>query len=59
MKCPKCGGRFSEVVKNRPRDDGRVLTRRRECLKQACKHRWSTVEFESQKVVAYLPKAGR
>jgi len=58
MKCPGCGG-SSSVLATLTRDGGRAIRRRRQCLVTACKHRWTTIEFEARKVVAYLPKSGR
>jgi transcriptional regulator NrdR family protein len=55
VKCPACGG-LSEVLKARSRDRGASVRRRRQCLKRACKHRWTTIEFEAARVVAYVPK---
>jgi transcriptional regulator NrdR family protein len=55
MKCPRCGG-HSEVLKNRGRDGGHAVQRRRQCLVMACKHRWTTIEHEARRVVAYVPR---
>lgn len=58
MKCPRCGC-SSEVLKNLPRDGGRTIRRRRQCIGRGCKHRFTTIEFEAQKVTAYVPKGHR
>lgn len=55
MNCPACGG-MSEVLRNAKRDGGSAIQRRRQCLRRECKHRWTTIEHEARKVVAYVPR---
>lgn len=38
MKCPRCGS-LSQVLETRSPE------RRRECMAEKCRHRWSTVEI--------------
>ena len=42
MKCPRCLSSNTSVIDSRDVDDGRVIRRRRSCLK--CKHRFTTYE---------------
>lgn len=55
MTCPQCGG-MSEVLRSEKRHGGTAIARRRQCLKRACKHRWTTIEHEATRVVAYVPR---
>lgn len=54
MKCPECRA-DSEVIDSREMPDGCAVRRRRQCLAPA-KHRWTTHEYETQRVAAYVPK---
>lgn len=42
LRCPKCGAKRVIVQNTDVRTDGRVVSRRRECIE--CHHRWSTLE---------------
>lgn len=42
IKCPKCSHGESKTVEGRPRHNGLIFRRRRECKK--CGFRWTTLE---------------
>jgi transcriptional repressor NrdR len=44
MKCPYCCHRESKVLDSRPTEDDREIRRRRECLNQKCRRRFTTYE---------------
>ncbi len=44
MKCPFCGFTESKVIDSRPTDEGEKIRRRRECLNQDCRKRFTTYE---------------
>lgn len=55
MKCPKCGA-HSEVDKTRMLPAGDGVRRRRRCVAVGCRHPFTTHEFETECVRAYVPK---
>jgi transcriptional regulator NrdR family protein len=58
IKCPTCQHGESKTVDGRPRANGTVFRRRRQCLK--CGHRWTTFETAQQPtnlVLAAVQKA--
>lgn len=55
MNCPRCGS-HSEVERSRAMPDGAAVRRRRRCLSPTCRHGWTTHEFETERVAAYVPK---
>lgn len=44
MRCPYCGFTESKVIDSRPTEEGEKIRRRRECLNQDCKKRFTTYE---------------
>jgi len=57
MRCPFCGTDEDKVVDSRSRDDGRVIRRRRLCLK--CGRRFSTIEEIEDKTIYVIKSDGR
>lgn len=57
MRCPYCGQDTDRVVDTRPRNDGRVIRRRRLCLK--CERRFITVEEIEDKALYVIKSDGR
>ena len=57
MRCPFCGKDEGRVVDSRPRDDGRVIRRRRFCL--ACGRRFTTIENIEDKKLYVIKSDGR
>jgi transcriptional repressor NrdR len=47
MHCPFCRHTDSRVVDSRASDDGTSIRRRRQCMRQACAKRFTTVETAS------------
>lgn len=44
------------MIDKRPRDSGTANWRRRRCISPKCAYRFSTLEFETVKRVAYVPR---
>lgn len=57
MRCPFCGYEDSKVVDTRPTDEGRIIKRRRECLK--CQKRFTTYEKVERQPVLVIKKDNR
>ena len=57
MKCPYCGQDEDKVVDSRSRDDGRIIRRRRQCLK--CGRRFITTEEIEDKTLYVIKSDGR
>ena len=57
MFCPKCHSVRDQVIDSRMIQDGKVIRRRRECLK--CDHRFTTYEEVFQDEVRVIKKDGR
>ena len=51
MHCPFCRHSDSRVVDSRATEDGTSIRRRRQCMKEACGRRFTTVETASLTVV--------
>ncbi|HAZ64035.1 MAG TPA: transcriptional regulator NrdR [Armatimonadetes bacterium] len=58
MNCPVCGAE-SRVLDTRTADDGESIRRRRECLADACRWRFTTYERIEQRVLVVVKKDGR
>lgn len=59
MKCPFCGHNENKVVDSRESREGEVIRRRRECLHEACKRRFTTYEQVEDVPVMVVKKDGR
>ena len=57
MRCPYCGKDEDRVVDSRSREDGRVIRRRRQCLK--CGRRFITRENIEDKTIYVIKSDGR
>ncbi|ADQ40997.1 ATP-cone domain protein [Caldicellulosiruptor acetigenus I77R1B] len=57
MRCPFCGYEDSKVVDTRPTDEGRIIKRRRECLK--CQKRFTTYEKVERQPILVIKKDNR
>lgn len=56
MKCPACRGDCN-VADSREQDGGLAHWRKRRCVSLRCGHEWETLEFETVKMVVYVPKS--
>ncbi len=56
MRCPFCGTDEDKVVDSRSREDGKVIRRRRQCLK--CDRRFITVEEIEDKTIYVIKSDG-
>lgn len=59
MKCPFCGHNENKVVDSRESREGQVIRRRRECLDEACKRRYTTYEQVEDLPVMVVKKDGQ
>ena len=57
MRCPKCSSADDKVVDSRSVNDGRMIRRRRECLK--CGHRFTTTEVLLREDLIVVKRDGR
>jgi len=57
MRCPYCGKDEDKVVDSRSREDGKVIRRRRQCLK--CGRRFITIEEIEDKTIYVIKSDGR
>ena len=57
MRCPFCGKDEDKVVDSRSRNDGRVIRRRRQCLR--CGRRFITIEEIEDKTLYVIKSDGR
>jgi len=57
MRCPFCGNDEDKVVDSRSREDGRVIRRRRLCMK--CDQRFSTIEEIEDKALYVIKSDNR
>ena len=57
MKCPYCGIADNKVIDSRLSKDGRMIRRRRECLK--CERRFTTYEKLEEVLPLVIKKDGR
>lgn len=57
MKCPYCGNDEDKVVDTRPRNDGKIIRRRRICLR--CGRRFTTKEEIEDKSLYVIKSDGR
>ena len=58
MRCPRCGHTESKVIDSRPSEAGDVIRRRRECLNQNCKERFTTYERREEVLLQVRKKDG-
>ncbi len=56
MKCPFCNADETHVLESRAIEDGRVIRRRRKCIK--CKKRFTTYESIKKSVLWVVKKSG-
>jgi transcriptional repressor NrdR len=59
MKCPYCCHQESKVLDSRPTEDGREIRRRRECLNQKCRRRFTTYERHNSAPLMVVKKDQR
>ena len=57
MRCPFCGKDEDKVVDSRSRNDGRIIRRRRQCLR--CGRRFITIEEIEDKTLYVIKSDGR
>ena len=57
MRCPKCASVDDKVVDSRVVNDGKMIRRRRECLK--CGHRFTTTEVLLREGLVVVKRDGR
>lgn len=57
MRCPFCKFEDSKVIDSRSSSDGRVIRRRRECLK--CQRRFTTKEYVEESALMVVKVDGR
>ena len=57
MKCPFCDNLDTKVIDSRPKEDGHVIRRRREC--EVCGKRFTTYEKIEENIVMVIKKDGR
>ncbi|WPX07664.1 transcriptional regulator NrdR [Anaerocellum danielii] len=57
MRCLFCGYEDSKVVDTRPTDEGKIIKRRRECLK--CQKRFTTYEKVERQPILVIKKDNR
>ena len=57
MKCPFCNNMETKVIDSRAKDNGKIIRRRRECLK--CGKRFTTREEVDQPLLLVIKSDGR
>lgn len=58
MKCPMCGFAESSVINSRPAEGGSEIRRRRVCLNDQCKARFTTFERVDMEPLTVIKRSG-